>query len=145
MRKLFSCLLALVLTIGGTGTIITPASAAARPELVGSDYFYVYKGGGAVVSDEFMQKTDSTPSMETHVLNHSPESTKWLSSEVLYWRGRSESLARATDLGTSNQPAVRDLTYLSGYGIYGSKYTVAAQYADSNPYTHLEVLIWWIS
>ena len=144
MRKLFSCLLALVLTVGVTGTIITPASATSRPELVETDIFYVYKGGGPAVSNKFMKKTDNSDGMYTEVTNFS-SSIKWLSSEVLYWRGRSESLARATELGTTNEPTWRGLSYLSGYGTYGSKYTVAAQYADSNPYTHLEVLIAWIS
>ncbi len=67
MRKLFSCLLALVLTIGVTGTIITPASATSRPELVENDYFYVYKGGGPAVSDKFMRKTDYSDSMYTEI------------------------------------------------------------------------------
>jgi hypothetical protein len=142
MRRLISGLLALMLVVGTTGSIITPASAAY--EYLEYDYFYIYKGGEPAVSDKFAKKWDDQYApMYTHIGKYPGSSINWLSSETVYWRGRSASLARATELGTSNVETDRDLAYLSGYGTRLSEYTIAAEYASSNPYTNLEVIIYW--
>lgn len=143
MRKLFSGLLALVLVMGVTGSIVTPASAY---EFVETDYFYIYKGGNPAVSNKFMEKTDDHRApMYTYIAKYPGSDINWLSSETVYWRGRSESLARATALGTSNVATERNLSYQSGYGARLTSYTIAAEYDSSNPYTHLEVIIGWVS
>lgn len=48
-------------------------------------------------------------------------------------------------LGTSNVTTERNLSYQSGYGARLTSYTIAAEYDSSNPYTHLEVIIGWVS
>lgn len=144
MRRLFSGLLALLLIVG-TGSIVAPANATAFVEYVYTDYFYIYKGGGPAVSEKFMRKNDNGPAMYTCVSKYGKSTIEWYSSETVYWRGRSESLAKATELGSTNVETERELYYLSGYGTYGSKYTIAAEYASDNPYNRLEVIISWCS
>lgn len=149
MSKLFSGALALTLTACCLGTL--PATAASIPdsstrgqEYMEYDYFYIYKGGGATVSDVFAKKWSETDVMDTTVLKAPGSTINWLTSETVYWRGRSETLARATELGTTNKPIYnKELGYLSGYGTRLSEYTIAAEYAEDNPYTHLELIIYW--
>lgn len=144
MRRMISSLLALMLVVGSIGgTMITPASAY---EYVETDYFYIYKGGAPAVSNNFMKKWDDQRApMYTYIAKYPGSSINWLSSETVYWRGRSESLAKATSLGTANASTERNLSYLSGYGARMTSYTIAAEYDSSNPYTHLEVIIGWVS
>lgn len=142
MRKLFSTVLALALTVCTVAALTT--SASANSEFMEYDYFYVYKGGGAIVSDVFAQKWSDSQKMKTTVVKEPGSTINWLSSETVYWRGRSETYGQATTLGTANGPEYDYmLTYLSGYGQRLSKYTIAAQYDDDNPYTHLELRIYW--
>lgn len=148
MRKLFSSVLALALTVCSLAALPTAASAleptTRGQEYMEYDYFYIYKGGGAAVSDVFAQKWNDNKEMNTTVLKAPGSTINWLTSETVYWRGRSETLARATELGTTNKPIYNHkLGYLSGYGTRLSKYTIAAEYAEDNPYTHLELIIYW--
>lgn len=141
-RRLFSSLLALALMLCVTGGIATPANAAEYMEYAD---FHIYKNGGSVVSDVWAQKT-SGPSvpMETTIVKAPGSTVNWLPSETVYWRGRSSSYAKATTLGEANQSLTdRELNYLSGFGTFGTYYTLAAQYADTNPYTHLEIWIYF--
>lgn len=143
MRRLFSGLLALMLVVGSAGSLATRARAAS--EYMEYDAFLIYKGYGATVSNTFAKKWDSVcADMVTAVFKSPETSINWLSSERVYWRGRSDTLAKATELGETyveveNYP----LAYLSGYGTRLSEYTIAAQYDDSNPYTKLELWIYW--
>lgn len=143
MRKLFSTLLALTLIVSATSILAISASAY---EYVESDCFYIYKGGGPAVSNRFSKKWDEKRApMYTRVARNDDSSITWLASETVYWRGRSETLARATELGASSVRVERDLPYLSGYGARLTEYTMAAEYADSNPYTQLDLIISWVA
>lgn len=143
MRKLFSGLLALLLAVGIASSTVTPASAY---EFVETDYFYIYKGGAAAVSNKFMLKWDDVRGpMYTYIAKYPDSTINWLSSETVYYRGRSETLARATALGSATGFKEADLSYLSGFGARMSSYTMAAEYDSSNPYTKLEVIIGWVS
>ena len=141
--KLLSGLFALMIAAATVCATAVPVNA--QYELVESDYFYIYKGGGAAVSDKFMKKNDGSPTMYTAVCKYGLSTIEWYTSETVYWRGRSETLAKATELGTTNVETEKDLSYLSGYGIKGSKYTLAAQYASDNPYNRLGLIIHWVS
>lgn len=143
MRRLISGFLALLLVLG-VSSVITPANAMV--EYMEYDYFFIYKGGPPAISNKFVTKWDDQRApMYTAVWKYPGSDIDWLSNETVYWRGRSETLARATALGTTNVGVERNLSYLSGFGTRLTEYTIAAEYADSNPYTKLEVIIYWDS
>ena len=140
--KLLSGLFALMIAAATVCATAVPANAAV--EYMEYDYFYVYKGQGAQVSDKFVKKWDEKRAPMYTAIYKMPGSTvEWYSTETAYWRGRSSTLANATELGSTNVGTERNLSYLSGYGTRLSQYTIAAQYASDNPYNRLELIIYW--
>ncbi|GHU43971.1 hypothetical protein FACS1894111_10490 [Clostridia bacterium] len=134
--KKFLALLLGVTTILGTAVI--PVAAQALTE-----NFHVYHYGGAVVSSNAAQKEDTSNYMGFAVDKRYGTTVNWVTSETVYLRGRTSGGTQCTSLASVNQPASGAMTYASGYATYGSYYRLAVQYADANPYTHLDLTASW--
>lgn len=123
--------------------ITTSSYAMSVYAATGIENFHVYINGGSVVSSSSVRKTNTYKYMRTGVMKRSGTTVNWLSSETVNLRGRTDSGAKCTVLGTQNTPGNSDLNYTSGYGHRGDYYKLAVQYSNSNPYTNLDLRASW--
>lgn len=134
LKKLISALIGASVTLSA---IVVPVSAA-------SYNFHIYHYGGAVVSTNSEQKTNSLGYMHTSVYERPGTSVTWVyGAEGVYLRGRTASGAKCTNPVLTYSPGEVFLTYDAGNGISGHYYKLAMQYADANPYTHLDLTGTW--
>lgn len=131
----------MLMTISILLSLALTASAASQC----TENFHVYINGGSVVSSQSAKRALNVGPMWANAKVRSGSTVKWLSSEYVNLRGRTPSGAKATELGTTNEPGETvNLYYLNGYGAQGTYYKLAVQYASSNPYTHLDLTCSWM-
>ena len=97
-----------------------------------------------MVSSSSERKDNTNKYMIAYVEKRSDTTVNWLSSEKVNLRGRTDSGAKCTILGTLNTPGSSTLNYKSGHGHMGDYYKLAVQYINSIPYTNLDLTVSWL-
>lgn len=120
--------------------IAVPASAA-----TGSDEMYASMGGGATVSATAVVKSAAGGfgyTAKPYIAGGwSPKGDEWV-----YFRGRSEAGSQATELHHhcySGYTVTGKMPYNSGFGYIGSKYRLAIEYDNENPYEYVDLYVTW--
>lgn len=126
--------------VGGIVTL----SALVVPVSAASYNFDVYHYGGAVVSTNSERKNSGLGYMYATVAERPGTNVTWVyGTEGVYLRGRTINGGRCTNSVLKSSPDEAFLTYDSGCVVEGNYYKLAMQYADANPYTHLDLRGTW--
>lgn len=120
--------------------VAIPASAA-----TGSGEMYASIGGGATVSNTAVLKS-KTGSFGYTAKPYTSDGWSSQGDEWVYFRGRSEAGSQATGLHHRAYYGVTvsgTLPYNSGFGYVGSRYKIAIEYDNENPYKYVDLYVTW--